>query len=588
MISRIVRCAAHSPLHALVFAPLLALAVLGASGTPSFAAQQTDEAERNATVTESASEDPNAPGSPRFLGSAIEWNLGDAESATVTISHPDGRVTRHEFGPGEVPRIELGAAGQEGLYAWEIVGAPPAARQGPDGGGFVRGGIARVGAEGVAQAGNHRLAERRSPAESAGAEGDFRNDGAGMFDGGLCTGAICRRHRSMLEGTLWLTHNATSASIWFWDQHVGPGVPSSANIWQIGGTEDAFFVLRGSSTWGGPRAGRSFFLTTAGTLLQGRVGINSNTPAKDLHINTSGSPTIRLERNASGGGTARIWDIGASATNFFIGNASRFPFQIVPSAPTGTLFLAASGNVGVGTDAPGAKLHVYGANGSTSETIEEASASSALRTLLNLRNRGGTRTLFDDTTIAQSWSVGTQNSGFVIDELAHAGVEFQIDNSGNTTIAGEVVVGQHVFVGRDLDVGRDARVAGNLTVFGQLIQPSSRSLKRDFAPVDAQAVLDLVVALPVSTWSYNSDVSVRHMGPVAEDFRASFGLGGTDKGIATVDSDGVALAAIQGLHQKLQALENENQALRQRLETMDRALAGLLAERESPRPKAPL
>ena len=356
------------------------------------------------------------------------------------------------------------------------------------------------------------------------------------------------------------------------------------------GSPSAFGLVRGNTpAWAGRKAGRFLFLTPAGTLLKGYIGVNTLTPAKDLHISAGLNPTIRLERNASGGGTARIWDIGAAATNFFIGdNASRFPFQIQPSAPTGTLFLAANGNVGVGTDAPGAKLHVYGANGSTSETIEEASASSALRTLLNLRNRGGTRTLFDDTTIAQSWSVGTQNSGFVIDELAHAGVEFQIDNSGNTTIAGEVVVGQHVFVGRDLDVGRDARVAGNLTVFGQLIQPSSRSLKRDFAPVDAQAVLDLVVALPVSTWSYNSDVSVRHMGPVAEDFRASFGLGGTDKGIATVDSDGVALAAIQGLHQKLQALENENQALRQRLETMDRALAGLLAERESPRPKAPL
>ena len=85
MISRIVRCAAHSPLQALVFAPLLALA---ASGTPSFAAQETDEAERNATVTESASEDPNAPGSPRFLGSAIEWNLGDAESAPSRSATP--------------------------------------------------------------------------------------------------------------------------------------------------------------------------------------------------------------------------------------------------------------------------------------------------------------------------------------------------------------------------------------------------------------------------------------------------------------------------------------------------------------------
>jgi hypothetical protein len=115
-------------------------------------------------------------------------------------------------------------------------------------------------------------------------------------------------------------------------------------------------------------------------------------------------------------------------------------------------------------------------------------------------------------------------------------------------------------------------VAGNLTVFGQLIQPSSRSLKRDFAPVDAQAVLDLVVALPVSTWSYNSDVSVRHMGPVAEDFHAAFGLGGTDKGIATVDSDGVALVAIQGLQRRV---EEENAELRRRIQVLEEMILRL-------------
>jgi hypothetical protein len=40
---------------------------------------------------------------------------------------------------------------------------------------------------------------------------------------------------------------------------------------------------------------------------------------------------------------------------------------------------------------------------------------------------------------------------------------------------------------------------------------------------------------------------------VAQDFHAAFGLGADDKRIATLDSSGVALAAIQGLNQKLEA-----------------------------------
>jgi len=35
---------------------------------------------------------------------------------------------------------------------------------------------------------------------------------------------------------------------------------------------------------------------------------------------------------------------------------------------------------------------------------------------------------------------------------------------------------------------------------------------------------------------------VLHLGPVAQDFHAAFGLGADDKHIATVDADGVALA----------------------------------------------
>ncbi len=38
-----------------------------------------------------------------------------------------------------------------------------------------------------------------------------------------------------------------------------------------------------------------------------------------------------------------------------------------------------------------------------------------------------------------------------------------------------------------------------------------------------------------------------HLGPMAQDFYDSFGLGSDNKGIATVDADGVALAAFRGL-----------------------------------------
>ena len=78
---------------------------------------------------------------------------------------------------------------------------------------------------------------------------------------------------------------------------------------------------------------------------------------------------------------------------------------------------------------------------------------------------------------------------------------------------------------------------------------SDRNAKTAMRPVDTGDVLKKVVAMPLNTWQYKSQESkYRHMGPMAQDFYAAFELGESDKGIDTVDADGVALAAIQGLH----------------------------------------
>jgi trimeric autotransporter adhesin len=98
---------------------------------------------------------------------------------------------------------------------------------------------------------------------------------------------------------------------------------------------------------------------------------------------------------------------------------------------------------------------------------------------------------------------------------------------------------------------------------------SSRFLKPGFTAVDPLAVLGKVAALPITTWTYKDSAEGTHMGPVAEDFKAAFGLAGDGKSIGTVDADGVALAAIQGLNIKL---ERENAELRARLEAIEKRL----------------
>ena len=94
---------------------------------------------------------------------------------------------------------------------------------------------------------------------------------------------------------------------------------------------------------------------------------------------------------------------------------------------------------------------------------------------------------------------------------------------------------------------------------------SDRNLKDRFAPVDPQAVLDKVSQLPIAEWSYKG-CGQRHIGAMAQDFHVLFPLNDNDKALNDADLHGVALAAIQGLNQKV---EERDHALQQQFREKD-------------------
>jgi hypothetical protein len=112
---------------------------------------------------------------------------------------------------------------------------------------------------------------------------------------------------------------------------------------------------------------------------------------------------------------------------------------------------------------------------------------------------------------------------------------------------------------------------------------SDRNAKTQFAPVNPRELLYRLAQLPIQTWNYKSqNDSVRHIGPTAQDFHAAFPIGEDDRHIATVDADGVALAAIQGLNQKLEEAlkekEIELETLKQRLAAIEKMLLSRTSE----------
>jgi Flp pilus assembly pilin Flp len=111
---------------------------------------------------------------------------------------------------------------------------------------------------------------------------------------------------------------------------------------------------------------------------------------------------------------------------------------------------------------------------------------------------------------------------------------------------------------------------------------SDRRRKGGFAAVNSREVLARVVGLPVQTWNYLAQGSaVRHIGPMAQDFHNAIGVGEDDTHIAAVDANGVALAAIQGLHEIVQDQNLKAQSVEARLTALEAQHTGPQGRREA-------
>lgn len=253
----------------------------------------------------------------------------------------------------------------------------------------------------------------------------------------------------------------------------------------------------------------------------------------------------------------KLWYLEADQGDFRIAQSAGNTeiFVIEDSAPAGSFHLASDGSIGIGTTAPMTDFEIFDPDGSNLASLGLSTGSEtwviATCTLSNCGSGVTGFNIFDGSTPSAP-------SPFQIHEGAPNGA-LVIDTSG-------------------------------VRIYGAVIELSSREAKTRIERVDPSAVLERVLALPIARWSYREDVSgARHLGPMAEDFRAAFGLGVDGRGISTLDTSGVALAAIQGLEAEhavrlaelAEAHEKEVARLRSRLAALETVVRELVGELES-------
>ncbi len=287
-----------------------------------------------------------------------------------------------------------------------------------------------------------------------------------------------------------------------------------------------------------------------------------------LRLSNSGGTSIRLIDTNTGGVIYRIANFDG---RFEIADLTRsyVPFTAAPDAKL-KIELAGNG-MGLGTFAPTSKLHVF-SNGSTPEAFSStitsevtSGAGTADRTALNLVNHGGTFMSFTDTSANSTWFFSNKNDELFLKKsgVGSPGLRFLATGEARFVNGGSNLL-------RILPTG-----SCQATSFVSL---SDRNLKEAIVPVDPADVLDRVAKLPVSTWSYIKDEDgTRHMGPMAQDFHAAFGLGTDDKTIAEMDRSGVALAAIQGLNGLVQRQAGTIESQQDRIADLESRLERLEA-----------
>jgi hypothetical protein len=144
---------------------------------------------------------------------------------------------------------------------------------------------------------------------------------------------------------------------------------------------------------------------------------------------------------------------------------------------------------------------------------------------------------------------------YASDDSSAGADSYAVYGISNSNIA---VYGTSYNVSAEFHGGRDGTGTCKYTGGSGWDCSSDKNLKKNLMPVDADALLEHLAALPMFEYSMKGEqTSARYVGPTAQDFMAAFHLGSDDKLINTANAQGVALAAAKQLYEKVKQDEAE-------------------------------
>jgi hypothetical protein len=341
-----------------------------------------------------------------------------------------------------------------------------------------------------------------------------------IVQGSTCVGLDCVNNENFGFDTIKLKEN--NLRIFFQDTSLASGFPT--NDWRLIANDSVagganFFAIEDATL------NRNVFTVSAGAEANAifvdsssRVGFRTATPALDLHVNAINTPGLRLQQNIGGGFTPQTWDVAGNDANFFVRdltNGSHLPFRIRPGAPTSSLDIAASGNVGIGTTSPNSRLTVTGVDDNNNGQFMVISSGNDAR--IELRNAdGGSPTgrasiLMSKTTTYEGLRFMINNvDRVIVDEGGNLGIGTtapgaQLHTTGSVRLAGVPNCGSGIV----------SSANGTLSCLA-----SSARFKNLAGALPADIALANVMRLKPQTGSYKETPDVPEHWLIAEDVAA--------------------------------------------------------------------
>ncbi len=524
-------------------------------------------------------------------GSHIEWQskITGHQKITLRVLDRYGDTLQLSFGPGANPTFriaDLGGNAEDGQYTYELRVEPTipkglqkkldeARAAGDDaairkiqkenglGQAITQSGVITIKNNMIVSPEGEESTAKDSVEESPEASGSSRFGGAVetnarpgqvtvndtvipddlIVQSSACVGFDCVDGESFGVDTLRLKEN--NLRINFLDTSSSAGFAS--NDWRLIANEQPsgganMFAVEDST------AGRNLVLIEAGAPANsiyvdstGNIGFQQSAPGLDLHLTTSDTPALRLDQSNAGGFTAQTWDIGGNEANFFIRDltgGSKLSFRIRPGAPTSSIDIAASGNVGIGTGSPAVKLDVQGTTaisngdfgiGTTAPAaafhiVRDATALSLGR-LQNSNASGFSGLSYFDNTGTSRMYVGTDNAGatariaafgtWPLAVLTNGSERMRIDTSGRVGIGAGTTLTQPFMVG--VTGSGTGGNGAHVTAGGVWTSTSSRALKEHIEELTADEAMAAVAALKPVRYNYKIEPQEQYVGFIAED-----------------------------------------------------------------------